>query len=455
MRRYAPASMEAPPLAQADLTIPTLGTATLPSPLGLSSEPDDEIADFVPDDARVALSVETRAGAPQAPPILFEKAGPRARIYFDPARTRAGIVTCGGLSPGINNVVRAMVLELFYKYGVKEILGYRYGYEGLNPEIGMQPMVLGPAQVRDVHTRGGSFLGLSRGKQDASTMVDTLERDRVNLLFAVGGDGTLRGAQALAQEIELRGGKIAVIGVPKTIDNDVAYVDKTFGFETAVEIARMAIDGAHAEAVSARNGVAIVKVMGRESGFVAAAATTASAEVNFCLVPEVRFELEGPSGLLIALQRRLNARGHAVIVVAEGCGASLVQGDAPRDASGNVRYASPDADIGPRLRDAIVAHFKHIGMPITVKYIDPSYMIRSVPANASDSIFCDALARHAVHAAMAGKTGLAIGRWHGVFTHVPLPVTTSYRKRIDPDRTAWLAVTETTGQPRLVNVRPA
>ena len=445
--------MNAPALKQADLAVSTLGEATYPSPLALSSTPDDEVADFVPDDARVMLQVETTASAALEPPVLFEKAGPRSRIYFDPSRSRAGIVTCGGLSPGINNVVRAMVLELYYKYGVKDILGYRYGFEGLSPKVGMQPMQLGPDEVRSVHTAGGSFLGLSRGKQEVKLMVDTLVRDRVDMLFVIGGDGSLRGAQAIHAELLRRGVKKTVLGVPKTIDNDVAYVDKTFGFDTAVEIARMAIDGAHAEAVSARNGVAIVKLMGRESGFVAAAATTASAEVNFCLVPEVRFELEGPGGLLMALQKRLNERGHAVIVVAEGCGASLVDGNVERDASGNVRYASADADIGPSLRDAIIGHFKRVSLPITVKYIDPSYMIRSVPANAGDSIFCDALARQAVHAAMAGKTGIAIGRWHGVFTHVPLGITTSYRKRIEPDRTTWLAVTETTGQPRLVNLR--
>jgi 6-phosphofructokinase 1 len=440
-------------LTQADLVVPTLGPATIASPLALSTVADDMIADFVPDDARVSMTVETTASAPDLHPLLFEKAGPRSHIFFDPQRTRAGIVTCGGLSPGINNVVRAMVLELHYKYGVPEILGYRYGFEGLNHKVGMQPTRLGPDEVRTVHTQGGSFLGLSRGQQEVPLMVDTLVRDRVDVFFVIGGDGTLRGAAAISAEIGRRGGHIAVIGVPKTIDNDVAYVDKTFGFETAVEVARMAIDGAHAEAVSARNGVAIVKLMGRESGFVAAAATTASAEVNFCLVPEVPFDLDGPDGLLVALEKRLHERAHAVIVVAEGCGASLIHGDVERDASGNVRYASKDADIGPRLRDAIIAHFKRVSLPVTVKYIDPSYIIRSVPANASDSIFCDTLGRHAVHAAMAGKTSIAIGRWHRVFTHVPLAVATSFRKRIDPDRTTWLAVTETTGQPRLMNTR--
>lgn len=440
-------------LTQADLDVSTLGPATIPSPLGLSTVAGDEVADFVPDDMRVSMTVEVRAGDRGDPPLLFEEAGPRARIYFDPRRTRAGIVTAGGLSPGINNVVRAMVLELYHKYGVKEILGYRYGYEGLNPEVGMQPMMLGPRDVRSVHTQGGSFLGSSRGKQDAKIMVDTLVRDRVDILFAIGGDGTMRGAQTIADELQRRGVGIAVVGVPKTIDNDIAYVDKTFGFETAVQVARMVIDSAHAEAVSARNGVAVVKLMGRESGFVAAAATSASAEVNFCLVPEVQFELDGPCGLLAVLERRLHERAHAVIVVAEGCGATLLEGRVERDASGNVRYASAGADIGPRLRDAIIAHFVRVGLPVTVKYIDPSYVIRSVPANAGDSIFCDVLARHAVHAGMAGKTGILIGRWHGLFTHLPLAVATSSRKRIDPDHATWLAVTETTGQPRLVNPR--
>ncbi len=445
-------------LTQADLAVPILGPAIRPSPLTLSTVADDQIADFVPDDARVAMTVETTASAAHVPPLLFEKAGPRSHLFFDPAEVRAGIVTCGGLSPGINNVVRAMVLELHYKYGVRSILGYRYGFEGLDPRVGVEPRYLGPDDVRSAHTLGGSFLGLSRGQQDVGAMVDTLSRDRIDMLFVIGGDGTLRGAAAIDAELRRRGASVAVVGVPKTIDNDVAYVDKTFGFETAVEVARMAIDGAHAEALSARNGVAIVKLMGRESGFVAAAATTASAEVNFCLVPEVSFELDGPGGLLAALETRLRERAHAVIVVAEGCGASLVNAgghdfgrQVERDASGNVRYAAEGADIGPRLRDAIAGHFHRIGTPITVKYIDPSYMIRSVPANASDSIFCDTLGRNAVHAAMAGKTSIAIGRWHRVFTHVPLAVATSFRKRIDPDRTTWLAVTETTGQPRLVN----
>ncbi len=436
-------------LSQKDLLVRTLGPRTVLSRLGLSTTPDDDVADYVPDGARVLLEVEMMADVRPPPPLLLEKAGPREYLYFEATRICAAVVTCGGLCPGINNVLRSLVLELHHKYGVRRVLGYRYGLQGLDPSSGLAPMELGLEQVRTVHRQGGSFLGLSRGKRDVGVIVDTLVRDGVDIFFAVGGDGTMRAAHAIQCEIERRGLHIAVVGVPKTVDNDVAFVDKTFGFDTAVELARLAVDAAHTEAVGARNGIGIVKLMGRDSGFIAAAATLASRDVNYCLLPEVRYELDGPEGLLAALEKRLAARAHALIVVAEGCGANLVGTNVERDPSGNIRYASAEADIGPRLRDAITAHFKGSAREVTVKYIDPSYMIRSVPANAQDSIFCDALARNAVHAGMAGKTGIIVGRTHRVFTHVPLSLVTSHKKRMDPDGDLWLAVTETTGQPRL------
>ncbi len=436
---------------QSELNVKTLGERHFASPLNLSTIPDDEIADYVPDRARVLVNAETLEGVPVDTSLLFEKAGPRESIYFDPPRTRAAIVTCGGLCPGLNNVIRSIVLELRFKYGAAEVLGYRYGYRGLGAQA-MEPARLTPEVVRDIHRTGGSVLGTSRGAESPVAMVDTLEKHGVQILFCIGGDGTLRGAHAIYEEIARRARNISVVGVPKTIDNDVNYVDKTFGFDTAVEVARMALDGAHTEAASAYNGVGLVKVMGRDSGFIAAAATLASLEVNFCLIPEVHYDLEGPSGLYAALERRLDERHHALIVVAEGCSQSLVTAKAERDASGNVSYQNAEIDIGTFLRDALTKQFKTIKKPITLKYIDPSYMIRSVPANANDSIFCDSLARQAVHAGMAGKTDVVIGRWHGIFTHVPIPMSTAVRKQIDPDSGLWLAVTETTGQPSLSNI---
>jgi 6-phosphofructokinase 1 len=420
----------------------------VPSPLGLSTRPGDWIADYVPDDMRVTYQVEHHEGRPLAP-ASFEKAGPRETLYFDPATTRAAIVTCGGLCPGLNNVIRSIVLELHHKYHTEDVLGFRYGYQGLVPAVGVEPMRLFPRDVAHVHRQGGSILGLSRGAQDVSVMVDSLVAHSIDILFAVGGDGTLRGASALAAEVRRRKLPIAVIGIPKTVDNDIEYVDETFGFETAVDVARQAVDAAHTEAANAFNGVGIVKLMGRDAGFIAAAATLASREVNYCLIPEVPFELDGPNGLLAVLEKRLEARRHALIVVAEGCAKVLAGPNAARDASGNLRYASKDLDIGTHLRDIISAYLASKGMPSTVKYIDPSYMIRSVPANAHDAIFCDALARNAVHAGMAGKTDLVIGRMHSIFTHVPLAVVTGRRKQVNPDGSLWLAVTEATGQPPL------
>ena len=431
-------------LTQAELDVKTLGERTLPSPLHLaSSHPGYP---YVPEGARVRLGLAPEGEAGPVDRLSLERAGPRERIFFRPAATRAAILTTGGLCPGLNNVVRSAVLELHYRYGVRDIVGVRYGFEGLNPASGLPLLPLGPREVVDIHRMGGSFLGVSRGRQDVSVMADTLQREHIDLLFVIGGDGTLKGAHALAEELDRRRARVAVVGVPKTIDNDVGYVDKTFGYETAVEQARAAVDAVHAEATGARNCVGIVKLMGRDSGFVAAATALASEDVNFCLVPEVPFALEGERGLLAALERRLEERGHAVVVVAEGCGAALAGANAERDASGNVRYASADADIGPWLRDAVVRHFKQAGTPATVKYIDPSYMIRSVRANATDAVYASALARHAVHAGMAGRTDLLIGRMHRVFTHVPLALATRAKRRIDPDGELWHAVLETTGQ---------
>ena len=427
-----------------------LGECRVPSPLNLSVVPGDFIPNYTPDSARVLVEVDVADGVtPTA--ASFERAGAREHIFFEPAHTRVGIVTCGGLCPGLNNVLRSMVLELHHKYRVREVLGFRYGFEGLNPAFWTPPIPLHPADVSEVHRHGGSVLGLSRGQQDVAVMVDTLQRDAIDILFCIGGDGTLRGAHAIADECQRRGLGISVLGVPKTVDNDVSWVDKTFGFDTAVDVARQAISGAHAEARGTRNGVGIVKLMGRDAGFIAAAATLASEDVNFCLIPEVPFDMDGSHGLLACLERRLAERGHAVIVVAEGCAARFVTADVSRDASGNARYAHGATDVGPILRDAIAGHLRARQIAASVKYIDPSYMIRSGAANASDAIFCNELARYAVHAGMAGRTDAVVGRWHRRFTHVPLALVTADKKRVDPDGSHWLSVIEATGQSKLTN----
>ncbi len=375
----------------------------------------------------------------QVPPA-FDMAGPREKIFFDPSTLSCGIVTCGGLCPGLNDVIRSLVLSLHFHYGVKRVHGFRYGFEGLNPAYGHTPIELSPELVESIHQQGGSLLGSSRGPQDISTMVDTLVHLDIGIFFIIGGDGTLRGAAAIADEIKRRGLNIAIIAIPKTIDNDISYVDLSFGYETAVSESRHSTYTAHVEAVGARNGVGLVKLMGRESGFIAASAALANSEVNFCLIPEVEFTLEG---LLRALEERLRQRGHAVIVVGEGAGQNLLNNDLGEDASGNRKLG----DIGLVLRDEIKEYFKAINMDLTLKYIDPSYMIRSTPASAYDSAFCLQLGHYAVHAGMAGFTNMLVGHWNNRFTHVPIPTAVQCRKKVDPAGRLWSSVLMATGQP--------
>jgi len=425
--------------------VQTLGECLIESPLGLPVSSGAGVAGYVSDQTRVGVTIDHTLGAESTPRATLEKAGPRARIFFRPGYTRAAIMTCGGLSPGLNNVIRSLYLQLYYRYGVKTVLGLRDGYRALSPKYGLKPMVLTQDAVEHIHRISGTILGTSRGEEDPSVAVDVLDREGINILFVIGGDGTLKGAHRIWKEAERRGLKIAIVGIPKTIDNDINFVYKTFGFDTAVEQATRVLDCAHTEAHSHPHGIGLVKIMGRDSGFVVAYAALASRDVNFALIPEVPFELDGENGLLQQLHRRLESRNHALIAVAEGAGQTLIgQASDERDASGNRRHL----DIGTFLRDRICEYFDRQKVEVNLKYIDPSYTLRSVVPNANDSIYCDNLSRYAVHAAMAGKTDLVIGQWHNVFTHVPMPLATSQRKTINPESTLWLSVLEATGQPR-------
>jgi 6-phosphofructokinase 1 len=381
------------------------------------------------------------------PGSAFERAGPREHIYFDPSQATAAIVTAGGVCPGINDVVRGIVAELLHRYRVSRVLGLRYGFSGLEPDASDVPIELTTDVVRDAHTRGGTLLGTSRGLHDVERLTEGLARWGVDMLFTIGGDGTMRATHAIGLRAAQRGMTVSLVAVPKTIDNDIPFVDKTFGFDSAVAEARVAIDAAHAEARSFDRGVGLVRLMGRNAGFIAAQATLASHDVNVCLIPESPFRLQGPGGLLAWLDERLARRRHAVVVVAEGCARQLAGSAIERDASGNVRFSTVAADAGVILREAIERYFDAARRPVTLKYIDPSYMLRARRATAEDAVFCDALARHAVHAAMAGKTDVMVGRWNRLFTHVALEEVLAREKRVDPEGDLWAQVLESTGQP--------
>lgn len=431
-----------------DFTIDTLGEAKIPTPVKMSDLHGDGLADYVSDNDRILYSIDTIKDKngnwiPKNNETV-ELAGPRKYIYFNPAHVHAAICTCGGICPGLNNVIRAIVRCLWYRYGVRRISGIKYGYQGLLPTSKEAPMILDPDVVDDIQEKGGTILGSARGGgQQVSDIVDTLERMNVNIFFTIGGDGTLKGAQAIADEITRRGLKISVVGVPKTIDNDLAYIQTSFGFDTAVSMAVPVVRCAHVEAKNAINGVGLVKVMGRESGFIAAHTSLAQSDVNFCLIPENPFDLYGEKGLLPMLKKRLLDRGHAVILVAEGAGQELLPKSGKTDASGNVRYN----DIGVFLKEEIEKYFKEQKTVVNVKYIDPSYIIRSAPADSFDSIYCARLGANAVHAAMAGKTGVLTSMMNDRFINLPIRLAVSSRSRVNPESALWRDVLENTRQP--------
>ena len=437
-----------------ELETPRLGEPVRRSPLKLSTIVGDRIYNFVEDDERVRTDALIRPASAAETPQGFERAGPRELLYFEPDEVRAGIVTCGGLCPGMNNAIRAATLELHNHYHVREVHGFRYGFSGLNPEEGQAPLPLTVESVEGIHHDGGSVLGSSRGPQPPEIVLDTLQRMDIGFLLVIGGDGSMRAAHSVYEEAARRGAPISIVGVPKSIDNDVPLVDKTFGYETAFSIAVESIRAAHTEAAAYRNGVGLVRLMGRHSGFIAASAAVAAADADFVLVPEVPLVLDGPNGFLETLVDRLRSNGHVVVVVAEGAGQDLLRSDeAPpeQDESGNVRLL----DIGTYLKGRIDAVLLERGIRHTVKYIDPSYLIRSAPANPSDSAYSSDLARNAVHAGMAGRTGLLIGYWNGEYTHVPLREVITRRKDVDLEGDLWHAVLETTGQPALWGQDPS
>ncbi|HAR63281.1 MAG: ATP-dependent 6-phosphofructokinase [Candidatus Margulisiibacteriota bacterium] len=433
-----------------DFSIPSLGVPRINSPILFSNNSGDNEADFVNDDDFIIYNITAKAddhSKAYRKDNLLEQAGPREKIYFNPGHVHAGIVTCGGLCPGLNDVIRAIVRGLWYRYGVRRVTGIRFGFRGFLPEYNLSTMDLNPHIVKDIHQMGGTILGSSRGGGDRiNDIVDAIERLNINMLFTIGGDGTQRGALFIAEELERRGLKIAVVGIPKTIDNDLSFVQQSFGFETAVAKAVEAVSSAHIEADSAINGIGVVKVMGRESGFIAAYTALAMNDVNFVLIPEVPFDIEGDNGLLSLLKKRVEARNHAVVLVAEGAGQGLLEQTNDKDESGNKKLG----DIGIFLKKKIIDYFKSQNIEINLKYIDPSYIIRSAPAIPSDSLYCARLGSHAVHAAMAGKTKILISQVNNCFVHIPIKLAVLQRNYVNPESSLWRDVLEATRQPILM-----
>eukprot|EP00281_Chroomonas_sp_CCMP1168_P020548 CAMPEP_0206235888 /NCGR_PEP_ID=MMETSP0047_2-20121206/13407_1 /ASSEMBLY_ACC=CAM_ASM_000192 /TAXON_ID=195065 /ORGANISM="Chroomonas mesostigmatica_cf, Strain CCMP1168" /LENGTH=524 /DNA_ID=CAMNT_0053660157 /DNA_START=35 /DNA_END=1609 /DNA_ORIENTATION=+ len=371
------------------------------------------------------------------------RAGPRREIYFRPSHVTAAIVTCGGLCPGLNNVIREITCTLLSTYGAKRVWGIPFGYRGFYDGEWRDLTV---KDVDQIHKRGGTVLGSSRGGHDLNKIMDSLISMKVNQVYVIGGDGTHRGANAISNEAKKRQIQMCVAGVPKTIDNDVAFIDKSFGFDTAVEAAVKVIQCALVEAQDAVNGIGIVKLMGRECGFVAMHATLAAGDVDVCLIPEVPFCKDE---LFAYVEKKLFQKGHCLIVVAEGAGQEFFEGiDLGTDLSGNKKLP----DIGAYLKDESKSWFQNKGRSVNVRYIDPSYQVRSVPTVASDSIYCSALGSNVVHGAMAGLTGFSCGKVNDRYCYIPIDEMCDPKRtvRVSQQNRFYMRMLRQTGQPSFV-----
>jgi len=435
----------------------TKSTTSMPdSPRGANGNGTSPARDlsrvFVSEDDRVVLNSiaygdPTSAGADcsafdeqtrmcEFMPEWVKRAGPHQSIYIDPQTTHAAVVSCGGLCPGINDVVRQIVTTLERGYGVQNITAIPYGFAGFTNER-LETFPLSTRLVDQIQVQGGTFLGTSRGGGDVPPIVDTIQREGINMLFVIGGNGSHAGANAIFEECSRRGVVCSVIAIPKTIDNDILYVDKTFGFDTCIEEARRAISSAAIEAKSALRGVGLVKLMGRQSGFIAMHAALASGEVDVCLIPEVGFKLEGDNGLLEHIRYLLDTQGNAVVVVAEGVGQEIV-GEGGVDASGNPLLSDFGKYLASRVKSDLSAD---------CKYIDPTYMVRCLPANAHDSVYCTILGQNAVHAAFAGYTGCSIGLCNTHYVFLPISLVIQQTRSVDANGRMWNRLLASTGQP--------
>ncbi|KAJ8772384.1 hypothetical protein K2173_027561 [Erythroxylum novogranatense] len=323
------------------------------------------------------------------PEVHFRRAGPREKVGLFQARGSACLCShLWGLCPGINTVIQEIVCGLNYMYGVDDILGIEfYSRNTLN---------LTPKVVNDIHKRGGTFIRTSRGGHDTHKIVDNIQDRGINQVYIIGGDGTQKGAARIHEEVERRCLQVAVAGIPKTIDNDIAV------------------------------SFAIVLISILSGGF--------------------RWAFE-------YIEERIKENGHMVIVIAEGAGQEYVSqsmgavDERDRDASGNRLLL----DVGLWLSEKIKDHFTNIHKTINMKYIDPTYMIRAIPSNASDNIYCTLLAHSAVHGAMAGYTGFTVGQVNSRHAYIPIARVTETNTVKLTDRT-WARVLASTNQPTFTEV---
>lgn len=334
---------------------------------------------------------------------------------------RVGVLTGGGDCPGLNAVIRAVVRKGVNEHGF-EFVGFRDGWRG--PLEGVT-VPLGIEQCRGILPRGGTILGSSRTNPFA--VEDGVERIRENLaaagvdaLVAIGGEDTLGVATRLAEL------GVAVVGVPKTIDNDLSGTDFTFGFDTAVNIATEAIDRLHTTAES-HHRVLVVEVMGRHAGWIALHSGIAGG-ASAVLIPEVPFDIDA---VCAHVETRFRSEYAPIIVVSEGAvpadGSEMTLSSGEKDAFGHVRLGG----IGDRLAHEIEQRTGKEARAVVLGHIQ-----RGGTPSAFDRWLATRFGLQAIDAVADGEFGVMVALRGTKIVRVPLQEGTAELKVVSPEEYA-------------------
>jgi 6-phosphofructokinase 1 len=448
--------------------------------------------------------------------LTFAEAGPRNMLRFPGHHKKllkVGVLVSGGIAPGINAVISGIVQRhvLYHTPQITDlrvpgktprsytlqVFGFRNGFAGLlagddvtvlydsdSPDEKLR------AHLRRIANRGGSEIGTSRyddllstadpdkREKDLDQVAENLANRHFDILYVIGGDGSMRAAHATWKRSRDNGKSLSVIGVPKTMDNDILWVWQSFGFLSAVEKAREALQQLHTEATS-NPRLCVVQLFGSDSGFVVSHAALASGVCDAALIPEVPFTMkkladyiterlskrfrpgaggQSPYGMIVMAETAVpqdaedylsdpevdldeNEKAAIQAFVSKGC---RVHGQTPDELrTGGLKVVS--RVLQKRIRemkvdDAYWADFR-------VFTNEPRHLLRAIPPSASDVAFGQRLGVLAVDNAMAGYTDFMISQWMTEYVLVPLDLVVLGRKRVPPNGIFWKSVVASTGQP--------
>lgn len=480
--------------------------ATIENPLPIEVRGDDrdEGARIVVD-ARRKYHDPLEGITPAAWNLTMPEAGPRRYVsYPQKNQLKVGILVSGGIAPGINAVISGIIArhhayqawsQKINKNYALEILGYSEALKGLL-HAGRPAVPLDLKTVREAVNHGGSILPTARA-DELLDLEDPKQRDgaldkvtsrlinqQIDILYIIGGDGSMRAAHAISCRARRNPiNELSVIGIPKTMDNDILWVWQSFGFLSAVEFAKQAILQLHTEVMS-NPRLCVIQLFGSDSGFVVSHAALASGVCDAVLIPEVNFTLKQLSGYI---RYRLQDRPHSdkpyggIVALAEtaipldwreyvSATAEVADGSekvilTPEELRAIETFESHGRRVHGQTPDALRSGGLRLVSQILQREIrklgdrwssyrvftnEPRHLIRSIEPSVSDVIFAQRLGTLAVDNAMAGYHDFMISQWLTEYVLVPLKLVVLGRKRVPEHGIFWKSVRASTGQPDFV-----